>query len=273
MSEDQAGGLDLEAEYNNRSRVPEHAQHLANWQRDAAAYRAAARCECDVAYGSGERQHLDLFYPPEGDVGGPVVLFIHGGYWQALDKSFASHFARGANLRGLTVAVPSYDLAPAASLAQIVTCLEEAADFVMRRTGRRLVAAGHSAGGHLAACLMARQQRPVGAALPISGLFDLAPLVSTSINRALRLTEGEARRLSPLYWTPPAGGHLVGAVGGDESSEFLRQSRTIIERWGTHGVTTSYHEVSHAHHFNVLDGLADPDDPLVALLLRLAERV
>ena len=90
--------------------------------------------------------------------GGPVVLFIHGGYWQALDKSFSSHLARGANERGLTVAVPNYTLAPAATLAEIVSEMEAAADFLMRRTGRPLVATGHSAGGHLAACLMARPE-------------------------------------------------------------------------------------------------------------------
>ncbi len=265
--------LDLEAEYNNRARVPDFPVHIAGWQRDAAAYRDNARSELDLAYGPGERHRLDLFYPHNGDVGGPIVLFIHGGYWQATDKSSSSHLARGANERGLTVAVPSYHLAPAVTLADIVSDIESAANFIMQRTGRPLVATGHSAGGHLAACLMARPDvllRPVRTAMPISGLFDLPPLVSTSINKALGLTVEEARRLSPLAWKPPENGRLVAVVGGAESSEFLRQSRAIVEQWGKAGVATRYHEVPQAHHFDVIAGLADPADPLVDTLVELA---
>ncbi len=273
MSDEAPRDIDYEAEYNNRARVPDHMAHIAGWQRDAAAYRDAARCDLDLAYGPGERHRLDLFHPGDHDGGGPVVLFIHGGYWQAFDKSSSSHLARGANGRGMTVAIPSYRLAPAATLADIVVDIEAAARFVMGHTGRPLVACGHSAGGHLSACLMARSAawpRPIRAAMPLSGLFDLAPLVSTSVNRALGLTAEEARRLSPADWPPPAGGRLRAVVGGAESGEYLRQSRLIAERWGKAGVATGYHEVPGAHHFNVIAGLADPDDPLVGMLADLA---
>jgi acetyl esterase/lipase len=273
MSEDTAPGIDYEAEYNNRARVPDHMTHIAGWQRDAAAYRETAGGDLDIAYGPDERHRVDLFHPAGGDRGGPVVLFIHGGYWQALDKSSSSHLARGANGRGLTVAVPSYRLAPAATLADIVADIEAAARFVMGRTGRPLVACGHSAGGHLSACLMAGStawERPVRAAMPISGLFDLPPLVSTSVNRALGLTIEEARRLSPLDWPPPTSGRLAAVVGGAESGEYLRQSRTLAERWGGAGVAARYHEAPGANHFNVIAGLANPDDPLVDMLAELA---
>ena len=266
-------GLDLEMEYNNRARVPEHPDFIAGWHRYAAAYRSAARCELDLAYGAGERQRLDLFYPQGGDRGGPVVLYIHGGYWQALDKSSSSHLARGANERGLTVAVPSYDLAPAVSLGEIVTEIETAAEFVFKRLGRPLIASGHSAGGHLAACLMARPtpQRPIHAAMPISGLFDLPPLVPTSINRALSLSTEEAHRLSPLEWPAPKQGRFIAVVGGAESGEFLRQSRDLVRVWKQAGLDGRYHEVPEAHHFNVLAGLADPGDALVDHLADLAK--
>lgn len=263
----------FEAEYNNRARVPDHAVHIAGAQRDAGAYRETACCSLDLPYGPGERHRLDFFYPQGGDIGGPIVMFVHGGYWQALDKSSFSHLARGANERGLTVAVPSYNLAPAVTLANIVSDVARAADFVMQRSGRPLVATGHSAGGHLAACLMAQPDslpRPIRTAMPISGLFDLPPLVSTSINKALGLTVEEARRLSPLAWKPPENGRLVAVVGGAESSEFLRQSRAIVEQWGKAGVATRYHEVPQAHHFDVIAGLADPADPLVDTLVELA---
>lgn len=265
--------LDLEAEYNNRARVPDHPVHIAGWQRQSAAYRESARCELDLAYGPGERHRLDLFHPQNGETSGPVLLYIHGGYWQALDKSTSSHLARGANERGLTVAIPSYTLAPAAKLADIVSEIEAAANFTMQRLGRPLVVSGHSAGGHLTACLMARSstlQRPVRAAMPISGLFDLPPLVQTSINRVLGLTIEEAHRLSPLEWDPPENGHLIAVVGGAESREFLRQSLTVVERWGQAGVATRYHEVPGAHHFDVIAGLAEPNDPLVDMILELA---
>ena len=268
-----AATTDLEAEYNNRARVPEHGTHIAGWHRDARAYRDVASCELDCPYGPGERHRFDLFFPPGGDRGGPVVLFIHGGYWQALDKSSASHLARGANVRGLTVAVAGYDLAPTVTLASIVAGIEQASDAIMRRTGRPLVAAGHSAGGHLAACLMARSSvavRPVRAAMPISGLFDLRPLVPTSINAALGLTATEAERLSPVLWQPPTTGSLVAVVGAAESDEFRRQSREIVACWGKAGLLTRLHEVPSAHHFDVLDGLTDPDGDLVRHLLHLA---
>ncbi len=267
-----SGNIDLEAEYNNRARVPEHPTHIAGWQRDAAAYRQSANCELDLAYGDDERHRIDLFHPKDRRDDGPVVLFIHGGYWQSLDKSYFSHLARGSNERGFSVAIPSYDLAPAASLAQIIACIENAANFVMKRTSRPLVATGHSAGGHLSACLMAKPDAlvsPIKTAMPISGLFDLAPLVSTSINKALGLSVEEAKRLSPLEWTPPAGGHLAAIVGGAESSEFLRQSRLIADCWSHAGIATRYYEVPGAHHFDVIAGLSDPNDPLVELLSRL----
>jgi arylformamidase len=265
--------IDLEAEYNNRARVPDHADHIAGWHRDAAAYRAMAHCELDLAYGPGVRHSLDLFHPQGGDAGGPVVLFIHGGYWQAFDKSSFSHLARGANERGLSVAIPSYDLAPEASLGHIVFAIEAAADFIIERTGRPIVASGHSAGGHLAACLMVRDhdesRRPIRAAMPISGLFDLASLVSTSVNRALGLSNEEARRLSPIHRQPANRGRVVAVVGADESYEYRRQSMDLASVWST-SLATSLYCVPHAHHFNVIAGLADPSDTLVDTLVSLA---
>jgi acetyl esterase/lipase len=111
---------------------------------------------------------------------------------------------------------------------------------------------------------------PVRTAMPISGLFDLPPLVSTSINKALGLTIEEAHRLSPLEWNSPTSGQLIAVVGGAESSEFLRQSRAIVERWGQAGVATHCHEMPGANHFDVVAGLSDSSDPLVDMLVELA---
>ena len=108
--------IDYEVEYNNRARVPENPALMARWARDAAAYRAE-HAPRQIAYGAGPRNTVDLF---SGDGQGPMVVFIHGGYWQALDGSFFSHLAAGLNAHGVGVAIPNYDLCPQVSVDDIV---------------------------------------------------------------------------------------------------------------------------------------------------------
>ena len=268
--------IDYEVEYNNRARVPENPALIAGWARDAAAYRER-HIPRTFPYGSGKRHTIDLF-PGTGE--GPIVVFIHGGYWQALDGSFFSHCARGLNAHGIGVAVPTYDLCPAVGIHDIIGQMRTASRELMR-LGRPLVISGHSAGGHLAACLLATDwpaldaslpKRPVIAAYAISGLFDLGPLVETSINKALGLDDAAARAASPLFWTPPAGARLDAVVGGNESAEYLRQSRTIVDVWGKAGVSTRFGTVVDANHFTAIAPLADPDSPMVSRLRELARR-
>jgi arylformamidase len=268
---------DYESEYNNRARVPEHPQIMAGWARDAAAYREA-HPPARIVYGVRPRETLDLFEPGEG----PTILFIHGGYWQALDGSSFSHMARGLNARGIAAAVATYDLCPDVSIAAIVEQMRMAARVLHRRTGRRVTAVGHSAGGHLAACLAATGWRSMDSELPaqlvpaaycLSGLFDLRPLVETQINRALKLDPAEAQRLSPLFWTPPRDAKLHAAVGELESSEYHRQSRDIVNRWRQAGAHTSFESLAGANHFTVLAPLADPQSKMVADIAALARAV
>jgi arylformamidase len=266
--------VDYEVEYNNRARVPEHPALIEGWAREAAAYRAQ-HAPRRIAYGPGNRHIIDLFGSGEG----PVVVFIHGGYWQALDGSFFSHCARGLNAHGITVAVPSYDLCPAVGMADIIGQMRDASRE-LARPGRPLVMSGHSAGGHLAACMLATDwaafdaslpQRVVNAAYSISGLFDLEPLVETSINKALRLDATAAKATSPLFWQPPAGTVLDAVVGETESAEFHRQSRTIVDVWGAAGVVTRYGAIADANHFTAIAPLADPDSAMVLRLRELAQ--
>lgn len=268
--------IDYEAEYNNRARVPENPQLMAGWASDAAAYRAQ-HAPRRLTYGAGPRNVIDLF---EADGSGPIVVFIHGGYWQALDASSFSHCARGLNAHGIDVAVPTYDLCPQVTIAAIIEEMR-AAMQALARLGRRLVVSGHSAGGHLAACMLATDWSARDPALPkdlviaaygISGLFELEPLVGTSINNALRLDEAAARAASPLFWTPPPSGSLDAVVGARESEEYLRQSRTIVEAWGAAGVATRFETVSDANHFTAIAPLADPQSPMVSRLTQLARR-
>jgi arylformamidase len=266
--------VDYEVEYNNRARVPENPALIAGWARDAAAYRETHAPRI-VPYGSGARHTIDIF---SGDRDGPLVVFIHGGYWQALDGSFFSHLAGGLNTRGISVAIPSYDLCPGVTVDQIIQQMRMATRE-LARLGQPLVVSGHSAGGHLAACLLATDWPALDASLPadliiaayaISGLFDLVPLVGTSINNALHLDAASAEAGSTLFWQVPPRGGLDAVVGENESAEYFRQSRTMVERWGAVGLATRFGVVPGANHFTAIAPLADPDTPMVARLAELA---
>ena len=268
--------VDYEVEYNNRARVPENPAIMAAWAKDAAAWREIHAPRA-IRYGAGARNTIDLF---PGDNNGPIVVFVHGGYWQAFDGSSFSHLAAGLNAHGIGVAIPSYDLCPNVTVDRIIGQMREATRE-LARLGRSLVISGHSAGGHLAACMLATDWPAFDASLPedlvtaaysISGLFDLGPLVATSVNKALRLDPVTAKAASPLFWKAPARGSLDAVVGQHESAEYHRQSRTIVERWGAAGVATRFGTVADANHFTAIAPLADPDSPMVARLKELAGR-
>jgi arylformamidase len=275
---------DYEAEYNIRARVPEHPQIFAAWVGAAAAYReeaaAARRAELGIRYGASARQTIDLFLPAAGDAA-PLALFIHGGYWRSLDPSSFSHLARGLNEHGVAVAVAGYDLCPQVRIAEIVDQMRHACLYLWRRFGRRMLVFGHSAGGHLAACMLATDWKAYDASLPpdlvaaaytISGLFDLPPLIPTSINKALGLDQTTAHAASPLFWQPPSHGSLDAVVGETESAEYHRQSRSIVEAWGEAGITTQFGTVPAANHFTAIAPLADPASQITLRLKELAGR-
>jgi arylformamidase len=275
--------IDFEAEYNNRARVPEHPAIFARWARDAGNFRAShANAELRLPYGESAREHIDLFWP-SAKRDAPIVLFIHGGYWRSLEPAMFSHVAAGANARGLAFALAGYDLCPDVTIERIIEEVRDAAIFLGRRHGRKLVACGHSAGGHLAAALLAtdwKRHAPdlpadlVPAAFSISGLFDLTPLLGVSMNADLRLDEAAARRASPFFWGMPAGARAFDAwVGGKESGEFLRQSRAIAEAWGQKGVAARYVEVAGADHFTIVDPLGDPQSAMTERLVELARSI
>jgi len=276
--------IDYEAEYNNRARVPEHPEIFARWAREAEDYRAEAmkerRAELGLSYGSSLRQFIDLFSARRA-VTAPLALFIHGGYWRSLDPSLFSHMARGLNAHDVTVAVVGYDLCPEVTIAEIIEQIRHACLFLWLRTGQRMMIYGHSAGGHLAATMLATEWQAryprappdlVPAAYSISGLFDLAPLVSIPMAQDLRLDESEARSVSPLFWPAPKGRPFDAVVGALESSEFLRQSRTIADSWGKAGAQTRYEAIPGTNHFTVIDALADPHSAMVGRLAELARR-
>jgi arylformamidase len=272
----------IERAYNNRAACPDHPQWFERWAAASAAVRARTDARLDLRYGSGPRQTLDIFSAarPTGS-----LLFIHGGYWRSLDKSSHSFVAAPLVDRGVSVAVMNYDLCPAVGIPDIVEQCREAVAWLVRHGGEhgmpveRLLVAGHSAGGHLAAMLFATDWSTYGlrpdvlaAGASISGLFDLEPLVQVPfLNADLRLDVATARAMSPVRLSSRAAAPLLLAVGADETSEFVRQSQLQWDAWpschpfGASGPLV----VPNRHHFSVLSELENPASELFERLFAL----
>ncbi len=278
------GEIDYEKEYDNRGRVKEHPEIFMRWGREASAYRDAMRegATFGISYGPSARQIYDYFPGANTHPDAPLAVFIHGGWWRSLEPAMFSQLARGLNARSINVAVAGYDLCPTVGIPVIIEQMRALCLALWRKHKKRLMVYGHSAGGHLAACMAATDWHKVSSEPPadlvpfayaISGVFDLAPLLHVSQNADLRLDAETARSASPIHWTLPPQRSLDAVVGADESGEFLRQSHTIVDAWARQGAVARYEEIAGANHFTVLDPLTDPDSAMTARVARLAERV
>lgn len=270
----------LDEQYDNRARVPEHESFFAGWREASALVREKSSRRLDLRYGPGPLQTLDLFPSPLDRA--PVLVFLHGGWWRALDKSDHSFLAASFTAAGALVAIPNYDLCPAVTMEQIPLQLVQAIGWVARNAPlyggdpRRLVVAGHSAGGHLAAMMLCCDWEMAGqpqvrlhAALSISGLFDLEPISRTPfLKKDLRLTPESVRQLSPAGYPAPVSGKLYSFVGEKESDEFRRQNRLLRQAWGERVVPVC-EEVAGLNHYNVLHELANPKARVHRLALQL----
>lgn len=268
--------MDLESEYNIRARLPDHPRYIAQWEHDAAEFRRTAVADYDLAYGARPRNRVDIFWSRQTERS-PVAIFIHGGYWRTFDKGMFSHMARGLIQHGITVAIPSYSLCPEVRIGDIIEEMRQMVIFLRNRLKRRFFVFGHSAGGHLAASMLATkwelfglQNDLVPSAVAISGIFDLRPLMGTSVNEDLRLEEGMARVWSPLLWPTPAGRNFEAWVGRKETEEFIRQGKTLVSAWTGGGVRTNYLEMAGLNHFTVLGPIANPESEFTARLVNAA---
>jgi arylformamidase len=276
-----ADTIALEREYNARAAIPEHPQIFARWAEQGAATRRRRAGLIDVPYGDDAGERLDFF--PTPTAGAPLLVFIHGGYWRSLDKFDFSWIAPPFLDAGTAVAFTNYGLAPRLPVEEIVRQQIRALAWLYARAEelgfdrRRIIVAGHSAGGHLVAMMMAVLWPRVDPALPpdlvkgglaISGLFDLEPLVPLSfINNDIRLDRTAARKVSPLHFPAASPAPHVTAVGALESREFKRQSAEIRRAWSANA--REHVEVDGANHLTVCDALADPQSPLFAAALAL----
>jgi arylformamidase len=282
----------LDAQYDNRAKVPEFPQYLERYRAAslAARERFAADAQLDVPVGPTPIERVDIF-PAAGSGPAPVLVFVHGGYWLMLDKADFSFVANGFVPQGITTVVVNYALIPSVRMGELVRQCRQAVAWVLANAAgfggdpRRVGIAGHSAGGHLTAMIGATDwagftaplvpepvsARPLGG-VSISGLHDLAPISRCYLQQSLQLSPEEVAANSPMNLAAPATGKWTALVGGKEGPEYHRQSTELAQRWSAGGNPRVSARVVDGHdHFSIVMALDDPQDPLtreIAQLLR-----
>jgi arylformamidase len=269
-------GIDWDDAFANGAYIENGMSYPPIWAARAAAFRQEAnRAKTDMLYGEHPREKLDLFFPSVAPHG--LVVIVHGGYWLNFDKSSWSDLAEGALGNGWAVAMPSYTLAPEARIENITRQIGRAITRAAEQIAGPIRLAGHSAGGHLVTRMVC-DDSPLQSALlerveglvSISGLHDLRPLQLTTMNEQLHLTPQSAALESAVLHRPVGRAQVVCWVGGAERPEFLRQSAVLVETWGRAGAKTQLVVDPGKHHFDVIDGLKDPQSDMTHTLLGLA---
>lgn len=269
--------------YNPRLTVTGYEQVFERWEADSERARARLDCYLDVPYGAAQSETLDLFLAKGRSRG--LLMFIHGGYWRSLDKKRFSFVAPPLVESGVTVAVVNYALCPAVSVADIVMQMVQASAWLYRNganfgaPGSKLGVYGHSAGGHLAAMMLACDwpaysrdlpRKVVSGAVSISGLYDLTEIAKApSINGDVRLTEKTAVKVSPAFLPPATDAPFTTAVGAEENEGFHIQNRIIAKNWA--GVHRADISCAGKNHFTVLDDLDDSTSRLFKSVLAMTE--
>ena len=247
--------MDMDDRFANGAYIDGAADFPAKWNNQAAAFRANAVTELDVSYGPSARQVMDIFHPDCLAKG--LVVFVHGGYWRMFDKSTWSHLAAGAVARGWSVAIPSYDLCPDVRISDITNQVTAAVQLAADRVAGPIRMVGHSAGGQVVAQMAGMDWGGrLARVVPISPLSDLTPLMQTAMQDDFQLTLAEAAAQSPIHAPAPTVPVTVW-VGADERPVFIEQTEALGRAWACSTVLAPSQ-----HHFDVIDGLADPDSPL-----------
>ena len=265
----------LDAQYNNRARIPHYVDYFDRWLAWSERTRDALPGGRDVAYGDLPVETLDIF--PAERPGAPILVMIHGGYWYSLDKHHDSFVAEGLRPQGVTTVVINYGLAPDYTMDEIVRQNRAAAAWVWRNAASfggdpsRIHVLGQSAGGHLAAMLLATDWRAFGADLPadlvksavsISGIYELEPIRLCYLNEKLGMDEAEARRNSPVAQRYPVAAPFMLVSGDIESEEYARQAAAMAVVWEAHGYPLGRLELPGFNHFSMADQLRDPASDL-----------
>ena len=266
--------MDWDDAYANGAHIKGADSYPPRWLRAAVDFQTAFEGRTDeVAYGPGPRKRMHVFRPA-GSVQG-LAVFVHGGYWMKFDHTYWSHLAAGALARGMVVAMPGYTLCPEVRIAAITREVGAAITHVAALVGGPVWLAGHSAGGHLVSRMIC-QTTPlapnltdrIAHVLSISGVHDLRPVMRTRLNETLKIDSREAASESPALLAPIEGSWLTAWVGADERPEFVRQNALLSNIWTGLGARTQIVEERGRHHFDVIDGLAVADSPMVEAWLK-----
>lgn len=274
---------ELDKQYNVRAGIPEFQDIFKAWENTSAAFRRAHPVKENLAYGLDAKQALDFF--PAATRGRPLLVFIHGGYWQSLDKSDFSYVAAPYLKHDINVAVVNYRLAPDVGMAEIVRDNRDAVAWLYRNAAElgfdanRIYISGHSAGGHLTATLAGTDWESFGVpadvlkgGCAISGLYDLEPIRLCYLNKVVGLTEADVASYSPVHHVPRVKLPMILTVGGDESPEYHRLQREYQALLGECGFDVQVVVQERGHHFDAVDLLGDADGALAASVLRMIER-
>lgn len=273
------GAAALEAEYNLTARrgIDDFTAVVEDWTARTAAQRERSGARIDLAYGPGERERLDVY--PAAKPGGPLLVYLHGGYWQRGDKCMYGFISEAFGRQGVTVAVLNYTLTPAIRLNRMPPQIQRALQWLWTHAAElgcsreRLHLMGHSAGAHLAAMMMASDWPALDPQLPsdlirsgiaISGVFDLEPIVHTTLNAGPRMSIEEAKAASPLFLPMMSDAPQLVVTGGGETDEFHRQSDAYAEHLSSTSRPVERYIAPDVDHFDVLNRLAEDDSELFA---------
>ncbi len=272
---------DWDDAYSNSDHIENSASYPAKWATAAANFRnnmpPNSTAILDVSYGYKDREKYDVF-KPKGTAKG-LVIFVHGGYWKAFDKSYWSHLANGPLKHDWAVFMPNYTLAPDARLAQITGQMGPAIDrMASKMPGYPLHLVGHSAGGHLVSRMVCDDSplsppalASIRHVMSVSGLHDLRALRNTTMNNTLNIDADEAISESPALRDPamPDGkaASVTCWVGAKERPEFIRQNDLLANIWTGLGAATQSIHAPEKHHFNVIDDLCNPESDMTRCLL------
>ncbi len=265
----------LDAQYNIRAQIPDHPEISLRWANESRQVREAldTRAHLDIPYGPDSLQKLDLFVTERA--GAPLLVFIHGGYWRAQDKSEFSYVAAPYVSAGINVAVVNYRLAPRVTMDEIVSDIRASVGLLHKAGGLygydtdRLFVSGSSAGGHLTVMALTTDWESLG--LPadtvkggcaLSGLYDLEPIRLCYLNKEIGLDTSTAARNSPIRHLRTVDAPLILSVGGAESEEFHRQQNDFAAAWSAAGSKCSVVDQAGGHHFDMIDRLANPKSGL-----------
>lgn len=272
----------IDSDYDARATITASAFSgiIATYRRLSDQAAASHMSRAALSYDPHSAEVMDLLGAGPNR---PAVIMIHGGYWRALDRAHTRFMAPMLAARGIATLVPEYTLAPAASMSEITRQTRAALSYVWHNASdlgidrRRIFAVGSSAGGHLAAALASPgwqvaqglPEQPLAGVMPISGLFDLAPIARGHPQDWLHLTPQEVMQYSPLRQIPEIGCPAVVALAQTEATGFVRQSRAFADAWQSAGHPVRHMAIEQRNHFDVFLDFCDPDSALSVALLNL----